>query len=321
MLDCALLKNASLFRFQLRGWGNVRQMPLTREAVADQIGPRGPFMSDEEWEKKITDAAKQLRASKRLVVSKAFDDVIAFQAETRDRLLRSYCNQSFIEAGWYTVSRNAIEAVKGEVERAQAELARLVQEFVYGDYEKAVTRAAEVLGAAYSTKDYPPPEKLARMFGMEYRFLQFDVPDGLPPEIRAEEEQKLRESYQRASDAITTALWSEFNTFVSEIERKLTVEEGGKPKVFRNTLFEDLTTFVKSFANRNTFNDERLQELVQKAEGIVAKVGGGTLEEKAQRMRDFEGLREQTKRAMDALKSEVAAAIQEKPERRFDFDE
>lgn len=321
MLDCALLKNSFLFRFQLKGWGNTRKAPLNDEAVAAMIGPRGPFMTDEEWAKKISEAGKQLRAAKRLVVSPAFDALIAFQAETRDRLLRTYCNQSFIEAGWYTVKREAVDMVKGEVEWAQGELAKLVQAFVYGDYQSAQTRAAEALGAQFAEKDYPAPEKLERMFGMEYRFIQFDVPEGLPPEIRAEEEAKLRASFEKASAAITGALWSEFETFVSEIEGKLAINGEGKPKIFRNTLFEDLTTFVKSFTNRNTFNDERLQGLVEKAETIIAKVGGKDLEDSAQRMRDFEGLRDQTKRALANLKTEVEAAIQEKPERRFDFEE
>ena len=159
------------------------------------------------------------------------------------------------------------------------------------------------------------------MFGMEYKFLQFDVPDGLPPEIRAEEEAKLRASYARAEAAIVGALWGEFSKFVEEIEGKLAINGDGKPKVFRNTLFEDLTTFVKSFANRDTFNDERLRSLVEKAEAIIAKVGGKDNVDKAVRMREFEGLRDQTRSAMANLKAEVEAAIQEKPERRFSFDE
>lgn len=321
MLDCALLKNSFLFRFQLKGWGNTRKAPLNDEAIAAMIGPRGPFLSDEEWAKKIADAGKQLRGSKRLVNSEAFEAVVRFQAETRDRLLRTYCNQSFIEAGWYTVKREAVELVKAEVERAQSKLAELVQSFVYGDYRLAQQRTAEVLGAQFSERDYPTPERMERLFGMEYRFIQFDVPEGLPPEIRAEEEAKLRASFEKASAAITGALWGEFSKFVAEIEGKLSINGEGKPKVFRNTLFEDLTVFVKSFANRNTFNDERLRDLVEKAETIIAKVGGNGLEEQAQRMRDFEGLREQTKRALASLKGEVEAAIQEKPERRFDFSE
>ncbi len=321
MLDCALLKNAFLFRFQLKAWGNSRKMPLNNEAIAALIGPRGPFMTDEEWEKKIADAAKRLKGSKRLVESKAFEELVGFQAETRDRLLKTFCNQSFLEAGWYTVSRTAVEPVKAEVESAIARMRELVEAFVWGDYVAAQQRAREVLGAQFSEQDYPSPVKLESLFGMQYRFIQFDVPEGLPPEIRAEEEAKLRASFERAQSAITGALWSEFATFVSEIEGKLSINGEGKPKVFRNTLFEDLTTFVKSFSNRDTFNDERLKGLVEKAEAIVAKVGGKDNVDRAERMRDFEGLRDQTKRALANLKSEVETAITEKPERRFEFED
>ena len=142
MLDCALLKNCFLFRFQLKGWGNTRKTLLNDAAVEALIGPRGPFMSDEEWAKKITEAGKQLRGSKKLVISEAFDAVIAFQAETRDRLLRTYCNQSFVEAGWYTVKREAVEGVKAEVEWAQGRLAELVRDFVNNDYRAAQQRTA-----------------------------------------------------------------------------------------------------------------------------------------------------------------------------------
>jgi len=322
MIDCALLKNAFLFRFKSRQWGNVRKMELTDAAVEAQIGPRPPGMfTDEEWQKKIAEARKVLKGSKQLIQSKLYGDITEYQSSLRKEMLARYCNPSFIDEGWYVVKREAAEAVKAEVNRASGVLADLVKRFIEQDYAPAIERMAGTIGAQFAAKDYPSATRMSELFGLEYRLVQFDVPDGLDPATRAEEEAKLRASYTRAEKAITGALWASFKDFVEEIEMKLSVNGDGKPRVFRNTLFNDLTTFVQSFANRNTFNDSALADLVQKAEAIVSKVGGENNEEKAQRMRDFEGLREQTKIAFDGLKAEVAQAIAERPERLFNFEE
>lgn len=322
MIDCALLKNAFLFRFKSRQWGNVRKMELTDAAVEAQIGPRPPGMfTDEEWAKKIAEARKVLKGSKQLIQSALYYDITDFQSGLRKDLLARYCNPSFIDEGWYVVKRDVAETVKAEVNKASEKLAELVQRFITQDYAPAIERMAATIGAQFAAKDYPTATRMAELFGLEYRLVQFDVPDGLDPETKAEEEAKLRASYERAEKAITGALWESFKEFVDEIEAKLSINGDGKPKVFRNTLFNDLTTFVQSFANRNTFNDEQLEALVQKAQAIVTKVGGENNEDKAQRMRDFEGLRAQTKLAFDGLKAEVEQAIADKPERLFNFEE
>lgn len=319
MIDCALLKNSFLFRFNLRAFGNNRLAPLNRDAVLAMIGRRPDGIEDRDWEKRVDQAAARLRGSKRLVESAAYDEVISFQNETRTRLMRVYANRSFIDKGLYCVKSDLVSQVEREIEQASNDLDALVAKFLE-DYERARADAESVLGDQFNPDNYPDRESVRKRFGMAYRWIAFSVPEGLPPEIREREEAKLRETFEKAASAITGALWGEFSQFIAAIERKLETSEDGKRKIFKDTLFDDLTQFVGAFSNRNSFNDERLAGLVERAELIMAKVGGNN-PDKAQKLRDQEGLRNQVKSAFASLKTEVEKAVAEVPDRAFNFEE
>ncbi len=321
MIDCALLKNSSLLRVKVRGMpGNVRKVPVSREAAEKLLGDSIADLVGEQREERITAALAKLKASTTLIACPELSAVSGYQSEFKNWLLSQYCNPSFIDEGLFSVRTEIIPSVREQFGLAARKLEYELLPALSAVYLDQVAKAVVIWGEK-ACKGLPTVEKLPGCFGIDYRLTQLDVPEGLPPEIRAEEEAKLRESFAQAEQAITGALWAEFQKMVDRVSDRLTVGGDGKKTVFRDTLFEDLTTFIGSFNNRNTFNDGRLKDLVEKAQGIIAKVGGETNADNAGRMRNFEGLRNQTARAFSALTQDVVAAIAEAPSRSFSFDD
>lgn len=321
MIDCNLLRNCSLIRIKNRGLlGNNRKVPVTREAAENLLGPRPFDMSDDEREAQIKTALQNLKAATKLIVCPELQAIYQYQAAFKINLLGIYCNPSFIDEGLYSVRTSLVSEVVAKFKEAEVEIQeRLLPEFIKV-YPKKIEEAERVWGLR-AVRGLPAPDKAAKQFGIDFRLTQLDVPEGLPPEIREVEEAKLRKAFADAEQAIVAALWGEFKAMLEDVTKKLEVNGDGKKKVFRDTLFDDIAQFVAGFKNKNVFNDTRLTELVKQANELIVKVGGADNAESAQRMRDYEGLREQTKKAFTALTEATEKAIQEEPSRAFSFDE
>jgi hypothetical protein len=311
MLNVALLKNCVLFRLKIQSFGNRRKGELSDEAVQEIIGRAQPGQSVPEREKQIADAKKRLKLGKALVQSVELDKIKEFQKQVASNLLTRYCNRSFIDEGLYAVKADVVPKVETEIRTA---IERLQNEFVpafVAVYDSRVEEARKVFNGQFREKDYPKPGALPGLFGFTYRWVKLDVPEGLPPEIREQEEKKLRDTYAQAQEAIQGALWSEFDKFLSHVTDRLEPGPDGKRKTFRDTLFDDLTEFVDAFNNRNAFNDEKLGALVAQAKAAIASAGGKTPAEAAVAMRDFETLRDKTAAAFAKVKEEVTKIIAE----------
>lgn len=319
-IDAKLLKNCVLFRLAMKCFGNQRRGELSDEAVEQIIGVRPAGMSDEENVDRLARAKKRLKLGKRLISAREYDDIKEFQSRTRRRLLQSYCNQSYIDDGLYTVKISVVPQVEEEIKKAQWELsANLVPKFV-AVYKEKIEEAKTLFEAQFNPKDYPDPSALPDKFGIDYRWTQFNVPEGLPPELREQEEKKLRESFERAEQAIVGALWAEFGKFLDHVVDRLEPTEDGKRKKFNENLFENLTNFIGSFNNRNALNDDKLNGLVTAAKEILSSASGDeSPEDLVPKLRDEEALREKTAKAFSELKKEVDKTIEEMPERAFDF--
>lgn len=320
MLNVALLKNCVLFRLKTQCFGNRRKGELTDEAVQEIIGAPGEVETAEAYGKRIQDAKRRLKLGKSLVQAVEYDKIKEFQANTRDRLLSRYCNRSFIDEGLYAVKADCVSLVEKEITEAIEQLqTEYVPPFV-AVYPAKVAEARKVFNGQFKEKDYPATERLPEMFGFSYRWVKLDVPEGLPPEIREQEERKLRESFAAAQEAIQGALWAEFQKFLEHVTDRLKPGTDGKRKTFRDTLFTDLAEFTQAFQNRNAFNDEKLAKLVSDTNSILESIGK-TPAEAAAKMRDFENLRDRTAEVFAKVKAEVDTTIVTMPKRAFDFSE
>ena len=321
-MNAKMFKLNCLVRIKVPGvMGNSRKVKVSDDQVWKAVGPLPDSMRDEE-KRALFDAAKErMTQGKKLVVCPELKAATSAVSAVKSALVSEFCNPSFIDDGWFLVRLASVEAFNGRLRELNARITEPVEAFA--DVLPAqVEIARRCMGAEFNADHYPTPEAIRAYPGVSASFISFEVPEGLPPEIRAEEEAKLRAQFAEASKAIVGALWSEFAELVAHIVGRLTPGEDGKPKTFQKGTVENLTQFIGAFENRNAFNDENLAEVVKRAKGIIESVGGiGGAGSTSEKLRDFEAIRVQTRDAFGALKIQIDAGVAELPTRAFSFDE
>lgn len=307
-VNVSLFKNAVAFTMTMKRFSNRRQ------------GSVGALLKDKDASgaETATDK-KRLKLSKQLIDSPEYDAIAAYQAEVYQYLtMRSV--PSFFKDGLYLVRLSEVENFEAKLKEAKEKLALQLVPALVDAYPNQIDEARIALNGQFNIKDYPLTSELPARFGVEWNWIAFGVPDELPAELRAAEAAKIEKQFKEAEVQIMDALREGFAGIVSHVADRLDTKPGEKKKIFRDTLFADLTKFVATFSARNLVNDTALAELVTTAQGILAQVRGDTVEDKAQNARDNEGLRASTAEKFAAMRTAVDQMIIDKPARKFDFD-
>lgn len=324
MVSANLLKNGVLFRLKNTcRWGNTAKVKLNESAVLELIGPAPATMTPDEADDRLAKAMIRLKGGQRLLVSPEYDAIKKYQSETKKRILNTYANPSYIDDGLYTVKADCVDKVAQELHAAQEHL-RLFLVTAFADALPEQKEAAKpVLGELFKDSLYPDPSDVYKLFDISWRFVQLDIPEGLPPEIREEEERKLRDTYEKAEQAIISALWAEFQGFLDHIVERLTPGDDGKKKKFNGDILGGLASFVEAFNNRNMFNDERLEALVARANEIVknASNGDASLKDTGEKLRNDDVLRLGVMESLKGIKVAVEESIATLPVRAIELEE
>lgn len=221
---------------------------------------------------------------------------------------------SFFKKGFQLASVQAVPEIEEELNAfATVRLPVLVQEFA-NVYPAKVDEARAALGDQFKASDYPTVAELPGLFSLEWYWIAFTTPEALPPELRQQEEDKLKQKFADAGDQIIEALRASFLELIAHATDKLTVGEGEKPKVFRDSLIGNIQDFIGTFNSRNLMNDAELAALVEKAKGVLV----GAEPEKLRKNQD-------TRAAIAAKFAEIKAnldgMITTRKGRNFDFSE
>lgn len=91
---------------------------------------------------------------------------------------------------------------------------------------------------------------------------------------------------------------------------RLSGEEDGKTKKFKNSIMEKMGEFLESFSDRNLFKDDKLAELVDQARDVVS---GFSTEE----LRQDGNLRRYIADEMNQLRVAIDGALEDLPRRKI----
>lgn len=261
-----------------------------------------------------TDADKtRLGLSKKLIESEEYDAIRTYLGETRKWITSRTMPFLGFKGGIYLSKAEAVPLVEAELPRRQAQLAELVTD-LRAVWAEKVDESAKQLAGQFNEKDYPTADQLDDLFSIEWNWVAFTVPEGLPPELRAVEAAKLEAKFEEAGEEILQALRSGFAGLIDHAVDRLKTEPGAKPKIFRDTLLGNITEFLDTFSARNLMNDTELGALVERARGIVTGIS-------PQNLRESEALRERTLAKFQEVREAVGAMITERPARSFALDE
>lgn len=140
----------------------------------------------------------------------------------------------------------------------------------FGQYDDMIEDARKRLGTMFNVAEYPTRDQLGDTFGFEWRYSP--VPRGedvtVPlsqrrlKEIRQAVESNVRESVATAM----LSLYQRLDDALRKIGERLTKDQSGDAKVFRNSLIEHVRELVELVPKLNVIGDPQLAAVIGEIE-------------------------------------------------------
>ena len=186
---------------------------------------------------------------------------------------------------------------KSRLAEYETQFATSVNMFL-NEYDTLVAAAAFQLGDLFNREDYPLREQIVDKFGFRYAFTPLPMAGDFRIDIGEEGLREMQNHYEgvlttRLSDAMRDA-WDRLHDVLSRMSERLGDDDGGKRKIFRDSLVENAIEVCGLLRHFNITGDTRLEALRMQLEDTMRGVDAASL-------RESDMLREQTKRKVDSM--------------------
>jgi hypothetical protein len=216
-----------------------------------------------------------------------------------------------LKEGVYRLPLSLVDEVDRELKNFQQQRMELIDQFIQV-YPQKADEARTRLRVLYDPSDYPPAEQIRGAFDLQWRYLSLDIPNTISNVLIQQEREKAAKDVAAEMDEIRLALRESFADLISHAANSLTVGPDNKPKIFRDSLVNNLEQFFHYFDQKNIVNDEDLAALVKQARSIMQGVSPDDLRENI-------SLRKDIQQAMNSIKQTITEGVMLKPGRRFSF--
>ena len=209
------------------------------------------------------------------------------------------------EPGIRLIRQDKIDEFDTKMHEFQEELTEAVEN-LDRHYSELKATARQRLGSLYNGGDYP--ESLRNMFAIEFDFPSIQPPDYLQqlnPQLYEEECRRVQSRFDEAVRLAEEAFTAELAKLVSHLTERLSGQDDGKPRVFRDSAIGNLTEFFGRFRELNVRSSEQLDNLVADAQRIIRGV-------EPQDLRDNRGLRQHVATEMSRVQSVLDGLLVDK---------
>jgi hypothetical protein len=236
----------------------------------------------------------------------------AFKAVTavRGRILSHWKDISlpFPEPGMRLIRQSDIASfdVQMTTLRSELEAAVAILDEHFGEIRSA---ARDRLGSLFNPGDYPA--SLRGLFGITWEYPSVEPPDYLQrlnPKLYEQECRRIATRFDEAVQLAEEAFIGELNRLVSHLSERLSGQEDGKPKVFRDTAVENLREFFARFQQLNVRSNVDLDGLVEQAQRILRGV-------EPQQLRDNSSRRQQVASQLAGVQATLDGLMVDRPRR------
>lgn len=218
------------------------------------------------------------------------------------------CSLPFPEPGIRLIRQDNVEEFNIQMTAFARELDRAVAS-LESHYDDLRNAARIRLGELFDPADYPAT--LAGLFAIEHDFPSVEPPPylrQLNPELYRQECQRVQARFEEAVRLAEQAFIEELSRLVAHVTERLTGQEDGRPKVFRDTAVSNLNDFFERFRTLNIRSNAQLDEVVQHAQRILQGVD-------PQQLRDYQWLRQYTSNRMSVVQSRLDQLMVDRPRR------
>lgn len=169
--------------------------------------------------------------------------------------------------------------------------------------------ARQRLGNLFNPTDYPV--SLIGLFAIEHEYPSVEPPSylrQLNPALYEQECQRVQARFDEAVQLAEHAFVDELAKLVEHLGDRLRGDADGKPKIFRDTAVTNLSEFFARFRTLNVRSNEQLDELVQRAQQLMAGV-------EPQQLRDNASLRQRVTAQLSSVQSSLDGLMVDRPRR------
>ena len=138
-----------------------------------------------------------------------------------------------------------------------------------------------------------------------------DAPDylrRLSPEIYRRECERVQSQFSNAVELAEQMFQHQLAELVEHLVERLSADENGKQKTFRDSTITNLDDFFSRFRQLNIGSNEELGQLVEQAQSVIRGV-------EPQRLRDNDTLRQRIATKMSAVQASLDGMMIDRPRR------
>jgi hypothetical protein len=175
------------------------------------------------------------------------------------------------------------------------------------DELKQVARGS--LGDLFNPSDYPL--SLSGLFDVTWEFPSVEPPSYLQqlnPALYEQECNRVRSRFDEAVQLAEAAFTDELAKLVEHLAERITGDDDGRPKVFRDSVVENLQSFFERFRTLNIRSNDQLDELVDRVQRVVRGV-------EPQQFRDKQSLRKKIATQLSSVQSSLDQMLVDRPRR------
>ncbi len=212
------------------------------------------------------------------------------------------------EPGIRLIRQEDVAALDVQMTTLRAELDDAVEQ-LDAHFAELQSAARTQLGRLYNSADYPAT--LRGLFRLEYDFPAVEPPDylrQLSPALYEQEKTRVAARFDEAVRLAEEAFTSELARLVSHLTERLSGQDDGKPKVFRDSAVANLAEFFQRFGQLNVRSSQQLDHLVAQAQRIVQGV-------EPQALRDNVTLRKHVATQLAGVQSVLDGLLVDRPRR------
>jgi hypothetical protein len=215
---------------------------------------------------------------------------------------------SFPEQGIRLIRQEDLLRVNDHLDSLREELGQAVIQLDrhYSDLKQA---ARQRLGSLYDENDYPV--SLVGLFDMNWDHPNIEPPNYLRqinPELYEQECQRVQARFNEAVELAESAFTEELSRLVQHLSERLSGQEDGRPKIFRDSAVTNLSEFFERFQRLNIRSSEQLDQLVFRARQVLGGI-------EPQALRDSTTIRSRVANELAAVESSLEGLLVDRPRR------
>lgn len=258
-----------------------------------------------------------------LLINKIIIDSPELEAITTiDGKIRSYIKRvslpgEAMQRGCYLLPVSMVPVIDEKLVGFSKDREKLIEVYV-GAYPQRMAEAQGRLGQLFDALDYLAPGDVKSTFRMEWTYLEPTVSSGLKEiskQIFDREIKKMGAKCQEMISQVESGLVDYMQEFVDHLITSLSIKDDGKPKIFRAAVVDNFRDFLSQLPQMNITGNEKIAELGRKAKAIMEGVDPKVLR------KDLDVRSALQLRLKDLKTLELDPAIQDRPDRKFSFDD